>query len=184
MKIIDKIRIVVLLTLLALCIAIFSTCKKPGYGTISVSMKDAPANYQEVNIDLQSVEIFIEGAETGWYKLNTHKGVYNLLLLQSMPVLVTTVERIPSGKIARLRFILGDNNSIKENNNYFPLQPAKEGDNYSIIIPAGYSVSENSEVNILIDFDAARSVFKTTENKFILKPVIVSGKVNSPYDLY
>jgi hypothetical protein len=165
---------------------LFFACKKPQYGSMSVSLKDNPANYQEVNVDLQKLEILLENSGTScWHELSVNKGVYDLLLLQDSPMLLATQTKIPLGKVTKIKITLGMNNTVKENNTYYPLRlPYARGKTYSVTIPADYMITPNSVSDVLIDFDALKSVAKTKNNAFILNPVIISGTESIALSLY
>ena len=164
----------------------FTACKKPGYGGLTVSLKDGPANYEEINVEIESVEIYMDGpTKRGWHRLNTNKGIYNILLFQNTSALIASNNVMPAGRTSQMRFTFGKNNSIKENGIYYPLQPrSRPGEKFSVIIPATFGVSSNNMLNILVDMDAERSVLKTGKNSFVLAPVLISGSVGSPMDLY
>jgi len=167
------------------CFIFFAACKKPGHGGLTVSLKDGPADYQEINVEIENIEIYLDGASKGWYKLNTNKGIYNILLFQSTSALLASNNHIPAGKTSQMRITFGEHNSIKENDNYYPLQARRQpGEKLSVIIPSTFVVTDNGMLNILVDMDAERSVIKTGKNKYELNPVLISGTVSSPLDLY
>lgn len=161
-------------------------CQEPGYGSLTVNLKDGPADLDEINIDLQSIEVYVQAAKkSGWYKLKTNKGIYNILLFQNSSALVATQNEIPEGKVSLVRLILGNNNSILENNTYYPLLTRHApGEKFSVTIPADYSVTKNGMLNILLDIDAERSITKSSEGNYQLHPVAVSGVVSSPMEIY
>src|SRR5687767_13204927 len=68
---------------IVLTITTLTACKKEGETTIRLNMTDAPAAYEEVNVDLQQVNLKFEGSDTGWVSMKTKAGIYNLLGLQN-----------------------------------------------------------------------------------------------------
>jgi hypothetical protein len=178
-----KIQALFLLSCIICCLA---SCKKKEYGSITISMKDAPAAYQEVNIDLESIEVYIENPRSGfWHKLNINKGIYDLLLLQDTPVLLATQSKIPLGKISKIKITLGNRNTVKENNIYYPLQILhKLDEKYMHTISTNYTIAPNSISDIIIDFDAEKSVIKTPEHNFLLSPVIITGTESPVLNVY
>lgn len=144
-----------------------------GNARVEVRLTDAPADYQEVNIDIQDLQIHSEGGDPndGWQSLPVRKGVYNLLTLTNGLDTLLGTTTLPAGKIAQLRLVLGSTNSIRLNNVTAPLStPSAQ--------QSGLKVQLNTELKdgitykILLDFDAARSIVATGSGKYILKPVI------------
>jgi hypothetical protein len=167
-------------------VLLFTSCKKPEYGSLTVSLKDGPADYEEVNVDLQNVEVYIKDASSaGWYALKTNRGIYNLLNFQQASMILATQTKIPAGSISQIRLTFGSNNSVRANNDYYALQTKKQpGEKTTVTIPAGYALSANGVLHILIDMDASRSIVKKEKHNFFLEPVAASGIVSSPFDLY
>ncbi|HWY39080.1 MAG TPA: DUF4382 domain-containing protein [Bacteroidia bacterium] len=181
MKILYKIAIILLLAVF------FISCeKKTEYGSFSISMKDSPSVYREVNVDIESIEIYVEQQGGGhWYSLVTNKGVYNLLLLQNMPVLLANHTSVPIGKISSIRINLGPDNSVNINGVMYPLRSLSGTEQrQKINIPVEYTITASGKLNTLIDFDAEKSVIKNAKNEFFLNPVIVAGITGSPMDSY
>src|SRR5450759_5892506 len=73
------------LILLAGTFTFFSCSKNNSSGTsnLQVRLTDAPAAYDEVNIDIREVRVNFRDDSTGWVSLNTNAAVYNLLGLQN-----------------------------------------------------------------------------------------------------
>src|SRR5687768_4491988 len=116
--------------LVALCLFGMTACNKDqetvGKATLQVRLTDAPGDYEAVYIDLQGVEI--NASETsdetaGWVRLkNTQAGVYDLLKLTNGLDTLLASDMIPAGKIAQIRLILGDKNSVTVNGNSYTLK--------------------------------------------------------------
>jgi hypothetical protein len=135
-----------------------------------LKLTDSPANYQEVNIDFQSAEVHISGG-AGWVTLKSNAGIYNLLDLTNGIDTVIASADLPAGKISQLRLILGPNNSIKDNGQLYPLEtPSSQQSGLKLNIHA--ELIDGVTYTLLLDFDAARSVIKTGNGKYQLKPVI------------
>lgn len=165
---------------------LFTSCKKPEYGSITVSLKDGPADYEEVNVDLQNVEVYIkDAAQAGWYALKTNRGIYNLLNFQQTSMILAAQTKIPAGSISQIRLTFGNENSVRADNDYYALQASKQpGEKHTVIIPADCALSANAVLHILIDMDADRSVIRKEKHHFFLEPVAVSGVVSSAFDMY
>src|SRR6478672_6966967 len=63
---------------------LFIACNKDaGTSTLHIRLTDAPAAYDEVNVDLKEVRVNFSDDSTGWVTLQTKDTIYNLLGLQN-----------------------------------------------------------------------------------------------------
>jgi hypothetical protein len=138
---------------------------------LEVRLTDAPGDYEEVNIDIQSVEINSSEGNSGWTTLDVESGVYNILeLTNGLDTLLATAE-LPAGRISQIRLILGDNNSVKVNGETKPLStPSAQQSGLKLNLQA--ELTEGITYTITLDFDAARSIVKRGNGTYSLKPVI------------
>jgi hypothetical protein len=151
-------------------IIVIAACKKDSSSTaLKIKLTDAPASYEEVNVDLQQVNIKFDGDTTSWIALQTNAGIYNLLELQNGVDTLISEVIVPQGKVKEIRLVLGQNNSIKAGGETFPL-----------IIPSGSESGLKIKVNkdlrasvdsIIVDFDAALSVTNEAGG-YKLRPVL------------
>jgi hypothetical protein len=167
--------------LLALLVAgaIFSgltACSEKSTGDkaqLAIRLTDDPADYDAVNIDIRDVQINVTGDdEKGWQSLaGVHTGVYNLLdLVNDQDTLLVQAD-IPTGRLHQIRLVLGPNNSIVANGIELPLEtPGAQQSGLKLNVQQ--DVSGGILYTILLDFDAGKSVVKTGNGKYILKPVI------------
>jgi hypothetical protein len=138
---------------------------------LNVRLTDAPGDYEEVNIDIQSVEINSDGENSGWTTLDVESGVYNILeLTNGLDTLLATAE-LPVGRISQIRLILGNNNSVKIGGQTFPLStPSAQQSGLKLNLNA--MLTEGVTYTITLDFDAARSIVARGNGTYSLKPVI------------
>ena len=138
---------------------------------LEVRLTDAPGDYEEVNIDIQSVEINSSDGNSGWTTLDVESGVYNILeLTNGLDTLLATAE-LPAGRISQIRLILGDNNSVKVNGEAKPLStPSAQQSGLKLNLNA--TLTEGITYTITLDFDAARSIVVKGNGTYSLKPVI------------
>ena len=149
---------------------LLSACKKENTNsTLQIRMTDAPASFDEVNIDLREVNVKFATDTTGWVSLQTTPGIYNLLGLQNGVDTLIAQGNFPSNVVKEIRLVLGDSNTIMSG-----------GQTYPLTIPSGsesglkIKVSKNLQANLetlLIDFDAALSVNQETDG-YKLRPVL------------
>lgn len=164
-------------------LAIFSlalafSCNKPtetgSTGYLKVKMTDAPGDFDSVFVDIQQVQVHVSnnGGSSGWTDLNTNAGVYNLLELQNdiTTVLVDT-NALPVGNLQQMRLILGSNNSVVIDSLTYPLELSSQNQT-GLKLNLDTQITPNDLVEVLIDFDAEKSIVETGQGTFILKPVI------------
>ena len=158
--------------LVSLAMLIFVACNKDGNTTtdLRIHLTDAPYNASEVNVDIQQVRVNFRDDSTGWVDLETHAGIYNLLDFQNGIDTVIAQAIIPTGTVKEIRFVLGDQNSIKIDSSVYPLT-----------IPSGSASGLKIKLNkkldahldsLVIDFDAALSIFQEGTGDYKLKPVL------------
>jgi len=151
----------------------FSCSSEEKNAKIEVWLTDAPGDYQQVNIDVQGVEIHADDGnqQNGWKSLDIKKGVYNLLeLTNGLDTLLGTLE-MPYGKISQLRLKLGENNTLKVNNQTVNLN-VPSGQQSGLKLQVHQTLEEGITYKILLDFDVARSIVVTGNSSYKLKPVI------------
>jgi len=170
-----KIGSYVVLALSIFLLACSNDNNESGVSHLEVRMTDAPADYQEVNIDIQDVQINVSSSEdNGWTSLDVKKGVYDLLkLTNGLDTLLGKID-LPAGQVAQIRLILGSNNSIKINDEVITLStPSAQQSGLKLQVHS--QLTEGVIYKILLDFDAARSIVSAgASGKYILKPVIRS----------
>lgn len=167
-------KILPALTVVAMLLAGVSCTKNDGDARIKFSLTDAPSmEYDAVNIDVQGIQVGVgNGENSEWVDLNIlHPGVYNLLDYRNGEKIILADESFPAGKISQVRLILGDNNTVRIGTEEYPLTtPSAQQSGLKLNL---HQVLEPEMMySFVIDFDASRSVVKTGNEKYILKPVI------------
>lgn len=151
------------------CLFFISCKKESGSTTLKVKLTDAPAAYDEVNVDIREVNIKMDGDSSSWISLPTTAGIYNLLEYQDGVDTLISQAVLTGTTIKEVRLVLGNDNSIKIGSEIFPL-----------IIPSGsesgLKIKMNKSLNggidyLTLDFDAALSVKQETSG-YKLRPVI------------
>lgn len=175
-----KTKILSLLTLLTVSFY-FSACTKNGAvlengkARMQVALTDGPGNYEVVNIDVKDVLInYGDDTSKGWVSLDGVKqGNYDVLQLANGKDTILADAAIKTGKIQQIRLVLGDNNFVKVDGKTYALQtPSAQQSGLKLKI--SQTVAEGVTYKLLMDFDASRSIVKTGNGKYILKPVILT----------
>jgi len=142
---------------------------------LQVYLSDAPGDFEAVYIDVKDVMINVTGDTiNGWKSLaGVHAGVYDLLKLVNDDDTLLADTEIPSGRIHQLRLILGTENYVKIEGVTQTIKletPSAQQSGLKLNIQ--HDVVGGVLYTILLDFDVAKSIHKTGNNKYMLKPVI------------
>ncbi|MFN4315210.1 MAG: DUF4382 domain-containing protein [Chitinophagaceae bacterium] len=146
---------------------------------VQIRLTDDPADYEEVWVDIRDVQVNVTGSpDEGWESLSgVRAGSYDLLRLINDQDTLLVDAFIPEGRLHQIRLILGSENYIKVNGEMIPLTtPSAQQSGLKINVQQ--DVVAGLMYTILLDFDVARSIVETGNNKFILKPVI-RGTLNA-----
>lgn len=165
---------IILLALFALTFTFYGCHNNEGTARLNIRLTDAPGDYEEVNVDIKGIEIHSNSGNvaTGWNNLNNfNPGVYNLLKFTAGIDTLLASNELPAGKISQIRLVLGGNNSVKINGQTFQLiTPSAQSSGLKVQVNT--FLEEGVTYNMLLDFDASRSIVKSGNGKYRLKPVI------------
>lgn len=176
---------VALITSVAFLLLQFPACKKiqnPDNNIdnnttagLQVRLHDSPGDFEAVLIDVRDVQInFSTDSSGGWQSLpNVKAGTYDLLQLANGNDTLLVDARIQPGRIHQIRLVLGNENFVKieGQTDLIPMQtPSAQQSGLKLNIQM--DVEAGFDYVISLDFEAARSIVKTGNGKYLLKPVI------------
>ena len=136
---------------------------------LDVHLTDAPAAYEEVNVDIESIKVKLREDSAGWASLDTKAGVYNLLGLQGIDSLIATAV-LPSNYVQEIRFYLGTDNTIKVGGQTYPLA-MDNGTQTKLMIKVDKKINGTLD-SLTLDWDANLSVVQEGNGTYRLSPVI------------
>jgi hypothetical protein len=136
---------------------------------VAIKMTDAPGPYDAVFVDLQGVEITGSGGET--VTLNAKKGIYNLLDLSNGVSALIATDTLQNSKVEQIRLILGTNNTVVLNGVSYPLS-TPSADQSGLKLQVHQTLQQGILYEILLDFDANKSIVVTGTGTYKLKPVV------------
>ncbi|MFN1835419.1 DUF4382 domain-containing protein [Balneola sp. MJW-20] len=153
---------------------------------LRVGLTDAPAAYDQVNIEILQVlvntngdEDLEEGEETetdslennGWYAILEDSIYVNLLDYQNGAILDLGTATVEPGQYNQVRLLLGDNNNVVVDGITYDLKtPSAQQSGYKLQI--NETVEAGGVYDLIIDFDASRSVVQRGNGSYLLKPVL------------
>ncbi len=142
---------------------------------LSIRLTDEPIDAEEVNVEIEQIIIKTnEGFDST--ALETVAGIYNLLDYQDGVDTLIGNAVIDFENIKEIRLILGDENTIKVDGEIHPLN-IPSGSQTGLKIKVNIDVSSSDIVEILIDFDALKSIIKKGNGEYQLKPVLSLKRV-------
>jgi hypothetical protein len=155
------------IALIASGIGLGSSCKKilvdadgvhpiKQTGSADVYIRDAAGSkFDEVNLDITGIEVYVENETPGWHAVKTQAGVYNLMTLQTSKLIAGSA--LPVGRVSFLKIHTGLKNSVKLRGESFNLRiDADRGMN--VVIPSGYTISRHMLTTVKLDFNSAKSI--------------------------
>lgn len=166
----------------------------PGTGTLSLSITDASTTrYKAVYVTIDEVQVNrnsgTENGNSGWTTVAAPKQTYNLLKLVGGLTAVLGESELEAGAYYQIRLIIGKH-AQSENNilgvphpyaNYVILNDGSDTVE-ALKIPSGmqtgiklvhnFQIPEDTVVELVLDFDACRSVVETGDRKYLLKPTV------------
>lgn len=155
-----------------------------------VTLVDSPADYHQVNIDIQEISLKTDGtnSDDGWIKLDKFTpGVYNILEFTGGQELPLADMEFPNGIISQIKLKLGKNNTLATGSHTSTLLLANNTvDGFKFTV--NETISGGGSHFLRIDFDAAQSITKLgSTGQMMLKPVLklmsesntgsISGKI-------
>lgn len=164
-----------------------------GTGTLSISLTDASTiNYLAIYVTIDEVRVHKQGSpagNTGWVTVATPKQTYNLLQLVNGLTAILGEKELEAAPYSQIRLMLGSvpesaTNILGEPHPYANYIILNDGQNTiePLKIPSGFrsgiklvhrfDVLADEVVELILDFDACRSIVVTGSGKYRLKPRI------------
>jgi hypothetical protein len=174
------------LSLALFSLFLFSACDlenkdeviKDGHAKVNVFLIDAPADYDEVWVEVLAVQILSKGVEesneSAWINLPYEKNdqKINLLSLTGGNSEYLGEVEVPAGAISQIRLLLGEDNYIMQNGKRLDLK-TPSAQQSGLKLKVDKPLSAGVSYDLVIDFDASKSIVKAgNSGLFILKPVL------------
>ncbi|MEL6537516.1 MAG: DUF4382 domain-containing protein [Bacteroidota bacterium] len=149
--------------------------EEPDMATLQVRLIDAPGDYESVNIEIADVQVNMENTHEEWLSLDqVNTGVFNVLELTNGNSALLGEVALPAGTLSQVRLVLGDKHDLSIGGEIKDL-PFATGSNGEIILDIEATLTDNRVFELLLDFDAGRSIVPVANsNEFRLRPVVRS----------
>ena len=158
-----------------------------GSGTLGISLTDAPAcGFDAVNVTVTKVRVHQSGTASdsagGWSEITLNPArKINLLDLTNGVFEYLGETGLPAGHYTQVRLLLAPNNASSPFSNSVVL-PSDPGTEIALRTPSavqtgiklvhGFNVAAGQRTDLMLDFDACKSVVALGNGGFLLKPVI------------
>lgn len=171
-------RVITLLLAAFVTCFVVSSCKKDKGNSpnstqsakINLRLTDGPASYDAVFLDLQQIEFKQEG-RSSIILYPYRRGPYDLLRFRNGLDTLLVNASVPPGNIEQIRLILGSNSYVVDNGVRYPLNTPSAQES-GVKLNLHETLEPNVAYDIWLDFDAGKSVTKTGNGSYKLKPVI------------
>jgi hypothetical protein len=144
----------------------------PGTGSVTVRLTDAPANLDQVNVVITGVQALRASNQASgtWETLTADSVACDLIQLQNGVSTTLGAKALPAGSYSRLRLMIGQTASVVVAGTSHQLEvPSALANGFPLI---GFDLPAGGSVDILLDFDAARSIHLTGSGTYGLRPRI------------
>ena len=197
--------------ILSLSTLIFTACSGGGgssggdTGTLSMALTDSSCSgYKAIYVTIDEVRVKKKdgssNGNSGWKTVATPMKTYNLLKLVNGATEILGEDELETGTYHQIRLIIGKTAESENNINGVPHPYANyvefedDSEDEPLKIPSGYQtgvklvhtfeVEADSFVELVLDFEACKSVVETGSGKYILKPTIKVIETANKYDVY
>ena len=155
-----------------------------GNGTLGVSMTDAPAcGFEHVNVTVNKVRVHQSASASdtdgGWVDITPSTGKIDLLNLTNGVLQSLGETPLAAGHYTQLRLVLDANTGATMANSVVPTATGVE---QTLITPSAvqsgiklvneFDVVAGQRVDLVLDFDACKSVVARGNGSYALKPVV------------
>lgn len=150
-------------------------------GTLKLSVTDAPACYEHVMVNVAKVRVHVSDDTS----TSDNDAEWQEVVPANAPVLIDLVNltngqlqdlgsaTVPAGSYHQVRLVLANTgNSVTPIGGTAQPLTTPSGQQSGLKIHADFAVAENQTSDVLMDFDACKSVVVAGNGKFILKPVV------------
>ncbi|MCW8313669.1 DUF4382 domain-containing protein [Sphingobacterium sp. InxBP1] len=136
---------------------------------VTIKITDAPAYYDAIELNIDEIEI---RTTSGSESIDVDGGPFNILNYTMGKDTVIAGDDVPSGMIQEIRLKLEDEgNQIWVDGVAHPLN-TPSGQSSGVKIKIQDELIPNVAYTLLLDFDASKSIVRTGNGQYLLKPVI------------
>ncbi len=196
------------IALLAIVAVSFTACKKSnsnefaavGQQTVSLFLTDAPVTYDQVLVDIKSVQVLVDTSKNTrrndtcnferigknhhenhrekndssliWEDLGVSAGIYDILKLRNGVDTLLANKTVVNGAVRMIKIELGTQHSVVVDSVTYPLLVPANVPGYVLIKLKGDELDEYlpRKSRLWLDFDLANSIVKEKNGQYFLRP--------------
>jgi len=146
---------------------------RAGTGTMRIQMTDGPGDFDAIHLVIRDVSARLEGTDSteDWVTVNPDSATYDLLTLRNGVFATLGSALLPAGHYTQIRLRLGPGSNVVVGGVTYPLT-VPSGMQSGLKIVGTFDLAANGLTDVVLDFDAQRSVVLTGNGKYLLKPVV------------
>ncbi|MBU0473272.1 MAG: DUF4382 domain-containing protein [Bacteroidetes bacterium] len=150
-----------------------STSPDSGQGELKITMVDAPAGYESINIVVTRVEVHKADVDSssGWVIINNNIATYDLLTLRNGASAILGSNFFDAGNYTQIRLFIGEGSNVVVDGVTYPLE-IPSGSQSGLKLNHEFQIQSDVIYELLLDFDAQHSIVLTGNGQYKLKPVI------------
>ena len=168
-----------LLGIVAICIClIFSSCSEKSTktttpGEIRIYLADKPAVYDAVNIVVSQVSVHIadQDSESGWMVISDTIQTYDLLELSNGAMVLFANHKLDPAHYTQIRLKVTDGCNVVVDGIPYDLK-IPSGEQSGIKINHQFQILPGETYELLLDFDAEKSIHQKGNGDYQMQPVI------------
>ena len=153
-------------------VMMFASCKNDTSSTatrFNVKLTDAPGAYDALYLSIKEIQVLTSEGRT---ILEVNSDPFDVLQYRMGKDTLIASEDIASGKLQEIRLVLNETgNEVVIDGETFDLN-TPSGQSSGIKLKVHEDLTSGIEYTMTLDFDAAKSIVRTGNGKYILKPVI------------
>ena len=141
-----------------------------GERSMTINMTDAPGDFAELNVEIEKVEVYAESE--GWVTLEGEAQIHDITeLTNGKEVTIASMAGLGAATYTELRLTYGARSTVA-----IEVIPGTTIDHdlniqSETVLPIEADLENQTDANLLIDFNAAASVIETA-GEFFLDPVV------------
>jgi hypothetical protein len=167
-----------LLVIVGICIFVmFSGCSKStktaSEGKLRIYLADEPAEFDAVNIVVSQVSVHTSDADSlsGWTVICDSTQTHDLLELTNGAMALFADHQLDPGHYTQIRLQIGDGSHLILDGSPHDLK-IPSGSQSGIKLNHQFHIQQDVTYELLLDFDAEKSIIKKGNGQYQLKPVI------------
>ncbi|MDD4052617.1 MAG: DUF4382 domain-containing protein [candidate division Zixibacteria bacterium] len=142
-------------------------------GELKIRLADSPGDYDQVNIIVTRVDVHLADADSssGWATINDTPATYDLLVLRNGANAILGNAQLAPGQYTQIRLIIGEGSTVVVDSVSYPLD-IPSGFQTGVKLNHGFTIEGGRLYELMLDFDADRSIHETGSHQYKLQPVI------------